>query len=1635
MRKPIKLLLKTLGCALGAAVLIPGSVYAGLTDLASEPLAQPASSVQPNIMLLFDDSGSMRQQYTPDYVGRYFSSDTNKLCFDSLDFGTPLNTNLQNCEVGDPPVMSPDVNVQYYNATIRYLPAVNFDGTSKPSMDAPTTANWTEVPMDAVSSSSMIHNDYDTIHMFPAGSATDTAGGTSDLVDNYPDRVWCDSQSATPTDADPTGGGHCQTNSGYNYPSTNHGYGHSSGTSQGTILYVHGAPYYYRITPTEYCTDSTLTTCTTATAPTVVGGVTYSVPAPVRYCNSTALTNCEAKYNTTTGYTRPKYTGSLATGTIAATYASGTITVTNPQASTGAGTISAIHVGSTSLIISPVSGTPDNTTDINAIASLIVGAIAVNSATSGYAAACQTPAGGSTCNSGTVLVTATAAGTAPNGKAISVTNNGTPGASASVALTFGGVSSNWRSRSRITSIIANSATQLLPSTISCTGGCSGNASALAAWMASAVASAINGGSTGYTATSSGSTVTIIAPSGTGASGNGTTIALQQNNMSTNGSNSSTVNSTMAGGTTIGGIATTTTSMSGGANTATGLIRTGVGTFVRTSIVPYLDPPTDSIPATYPKYPGRTDCAAVSTCTYAEEMTNFANWYAYYRTRNEMAKTAIGRAFAALTSAFRVGFITINPGNPVSSSAFLAIDDFTSGAGNQKDLWYQHLYAAEANSGTPLREAVSRVGQYLAGLGSTSTPRLANGMGASPIEVACQPNYTVLVTDGYWNGNAGQTLSGGSIGNQDNTDSGYHTRAIGAYDGGLTGSTNTLADTAMYYYQTDLRPDLPNEVPTTQTDPNPQQHMDFFGVIIGQSGLLNFDANYLTETSGDFFSIKQGSLNWPVPTADSPSALDDLWHAAVDGHGQFFTAKDPVSLSNAINSTLSNVSSRVGAGAAAATSNLQPVAGDNFAFTAQYQTVVWTGDLTARTIDLSTGIVASRELWSAQALLDQRTQYDRNIYTFDPTDTTAGSGQNGNLLESFCWPGAYATGNYPGCSDGAELSTAQMAYFNPLTLPQAAAWASDGSGRNTSATPDNLVDYLRGDPTNESTGGTATTDLYRPRDHLLGDIVDAQPAYVKVAPFGYDSGSYAGGQDQYYQTFAASTNGATGTRAGTVFAAANDGMLHAFNTQGPSGEVYYQTGGIATIATSDDTFTGTLVTSPTNGQGSERWAYIPSMLLPQLENLADIPYAHQYYTDGSPTVGDVCFGETATTKCPSVASWHTIIVAGLNGGGRGYYALDVTDPNNPKGLWEFSANASTPCLSDAQADSGSYFQDCNLGYSFGNPLIVKSPYDGRWVVLVTSGYNNVNPGNGQGYLYVLDVQTGAILERIGTGVGCDGVSTTSPCVSGTVDPSGLNHINAWVNSAYYDNTAQQVYGVDLKGNVWRFQLNTFPGTAFKLETLTDPSGNPQPLTTRPELASVDNFDVVYVATGRLLGVSDESSTQVQSVYALKDTLSSTPLPDVRTSGQFVQQTLTAIPGSAPPQRTATSNAVDLNAQDGWWVDLPDSGERVNVDPQLQLGTLVVASNVPSSDTCVAGGSGWINFFDYKTGSFIQGATANMVSTQIAASLVVGINVVKLPGGDVKTIVTTADNQQLTQTTPVSPNNVQGRRVSWRELISQ
>jgi type IV pilus assembly protein PilY1 len=144
----------------------------------------------------------------------------------------------------------------------------------------------------------------------------------------------------------------------------------------------------------------------------------------------------------------------------------------------------------------------------------------------------------------------------------------------------------------------------------------------------------------------------------------------------------------------------------------------------------------------------------------DERQNFANWYSYYSKRINMMKSASGRAFVGMTDSKRIGFVTINPGSPVSTQKFRPIGDFDT---TTKEDWFNTLYATTTGSSTPLRQALSRAGRYYAG----KLDGINSGMFGDPVQYSCQQNFSILTTDGYWNGSAGEQLLGATaIGNQD-----------------------------------------------------------------------------------------------------------------------------------------------------------------------------------------------------------------------------------------------------------------------------------------------------------------------------------------------------------------------------------------------------------------------------------------------------------------------------------------------------------------------------------------------------------------------------------------------------------------------------------------------------------------------------------------------------------------------------------------------------------------------------------------------------------------------------------------------------------------------------------------------------
>ena len=1031
---------------------------------------------------------------------------------------------------------------------------------------------------------------------------------------------------------------------------------------------------------------------------------------------------------------------------------------------------------------------------------------------------------------------------------------------------------------------------------------------------------------------------------------------------------------------------TSLTMKSGTDISGGVTGLGIApyTFVRTDIVPEV--------TSYPAAPGRTDCSG--SCTYNQEITNFGNWYAYYRTRLQSMKSSASLAFKSIDNRYRVGYYTLS-----TTSNYLPIakfDNVASGseAVNQKATWYSRLFNTVLSGSTPLRSALSTIGRLYAGQKPIGT--------SDPMQYSCQQNFALLTTDGYWNSDSDSDVKnlGGS--------------AVGDLDGGATPRpmyegpneySNTLADAAKYYYDTDLRTVAlgnctgskglnvcTDNVFTSSTDLNVKQHMTTFTLGLGVDGTVTYSSDYKTaealdtapvDARLDYYNIVKGAGDWPKPVQNTETAVDDLWHAAVNGQGQYFSAKNPKELTDGLNSALASIAAKYGSGSAAATSSLAPVAGNNFSYVASYTTGNWTGNLEARKINVDTGVVSEAATWcventiagtcSLPDVLTPASAGGSTVYNCVKSSVLSASDCSSVYDSSAltcstempiaCTGRMTASGVVAPSSDGRTIYTNLRgalvpfvyANLNPahFTATGLSQWSTLTAAQQVLAAGENLVNYLRGQTAFDSRAGNSVDNrLYRYRSAVMGDSVESEPAFIGPATFKYS--------DAGYSAFIIAQK----SRSGTVYIGSNDGMLHAFNAE----------------------------------TGDERWAYVPSMVVPNMWKLADKNYAsmHNYYVNGSPIISDVYVD----------GAWKTILVGGLNAGGRGYYALDITNPTSPSLLWEFDTTS-----------------DSNLGYSFGKPVITKLA-DGTWVVLVTSGYNNTSPGDGGGYLYVLNAKNGAKIRTYSTGV---------------TGSSGFAQIATWVDTAEVNNSAQYTYGGDLLGNLWRFDINKSSGAVVKFAELKDSSNNPQPITTRPVFGNIVGKHVVFIGTGKYLEELDITDTQQQTLYAIKDsdayptTSPSATLVNPRNS--LVKSTFTTTDAT---RKSDTERDINWSIDRGYYADLPDSGERVNLDGKLILGTWLVPTLVPQADEteCSSSGYGWLNYLDYKTGKSRTNSAGELSGVKMNAAIV-GLNILYLPNGKVVVSVVTADHPTPDIISGVGVDSLTGafmkKRVIWRELI--
>jgi type IV pilus assembly protein PilY1 len=706
-----------------------------------------------------------------------------------------------------------------------------------------------------------------------------------------------------------------------------------------------------------------------------------------------------------------------------------------------------------------------------------------------------------------------------------------------------------------------------------------------------------------------------------------------------------------------------------------------------------------------------------------------------------------------------------------------------------------------------------------------------------------------------------------------------------------------------------------------------------------------------------------------PTVNPVAAQVLTAFAMAGGTGSYFPATDPTSLTNDLQQILAQIQNATQSTAATAVNSTGLRTGA-VAYLAQFSTADsfqdWTGDMNAWPIDPITGFVNTapgNQLWAADTQLDaQNWDTGRLIATWDPV-AKAGT--------AFRWNTAAIS---PTTGLGTALST----------------FAADTNGQD-------VLNFLRGSNALEVRNG----GKFRNRTHKLGDIVASAPIFVGP-PQGLS-------QTTAYFNFAKANQG----RTPVIYVGANDGMLHAFNSN----------------------------------TGNEMFAYIPNGVFKNLINLANPLYndSHQFFVNGSPRSADVQYA--------SDSSWHTVVVTTLGAGGNTVFALDVTAPDSivtggetalaQAALWEFT--------------------DTDMGLSFSEPSIVDTA--AGYMVIVGNGYDSPNQ---KPVLYGIEPQHGTMLAKIDLCAKVAGVCNAALA-------NGLSSVSAVNSYGQVSAPANTVYAGDLQGNVWRVDITSNNPANWVVSVIyqaRDAIGTIQPITTAPAVTLNSNFPnllgtMVYIGTGQFLGVADLSTTGVQSVYGIFDppTGSASPLgfAGIPTRTNLVAQYLcndvtpqnvpvrviTGMAGDCTPP-TAPNSVTLPQPNRGWYVDFNlVTGERIITDPEIEAGGgLVFTTYQPNTSSCVGGGSAWLMVLNYATGaSFPQpeldtNADGKLDSNDVGStgSNPVGMSLGPVYASEVTFLPSGGGTGGTMKLTSVSSKNVdavldRGRakeRISWWEV---
>ena len=744
----------------------------------------------------------------------------------------------------------------------------------------------------------------------------------------------------------------------------------------------------------------------------------------------------------------------------------------------------------------------------------------------------------------------------------------------------------------------------------------------------------------------------------------------------------------------------------------------------------------------------------------------------------------------------------------------------------------------------------------------------------------------------------------------------------AVNTGATGGSYYMAGLAYWANTQSFRTDLPKaRIKTYSIDVNENRASN--DVTQRRTSQLYLAAKY-----GGFDDSAAGNTGNPYA-----GGTNALWQGSDGDADNYFLVSDAAKFLDSISDIFARVVEETGSIAGGAISTQRLTVGQAGAvFQARFNPVAnfWSGKLLKYPLSLDSAgtslVIGGTETWEAGKVLT--------------ADALADNGASRNIVI--------------GSPIGSQ-STVQPTAFKWTDLAQAHKDALNKTPYSSPATTDTLginrLGYLRGNRADEIKPSTPSA-LFRPRDSILGDIVNSGLVYM-----GKPSTAITGAG---YNTFFNDNK----TRRAVIFANANDGMLHAFY----------------------------------DSDGKEAFAYIPGFVAGGLNKIPDRDYAHFSINDATPAVAEAYVG----------SQWRSVLVSGVGAGGQGIYALDVTDPGNfsrSNVMWEFTERDS-PAMGNVIGTP----KILKMRTSAPNATPAF-----KYFAVVASGVNNYKADGyasttGNPSLFIIDLsrKPSDFPAQAPWTEGTNFWRIELPQTSTTI-AKGLVGFSTVEN--FQTGATESLYAGDLQGNVWKVDF-TLKGTEsltsnaqtnftafnFKAGTTTtffiakDSAGTVQPITGEPVISNAF-FDskLVSFGTGKYLEVLDTTvpGSVTNTFYTILDKSSVVGSRSALKAGSVSNGGTVTVPPFA------YNTSVNGTSTVGWYVDLDRSiGERQVSDVTGAFGQLFFGTLFPTKGSCGEGGG---RFYA------VNALTGNGVSEQsqvgiLAAPLILEIGSTGLTNSD-------------------------------------